>query len=324
MEEAIALEMRRDPSIFLMGEDIAALGGVWGYSRGLLAEFGGERVRDTPISEAGFIGAAVGAAMHGMRPIVELMFVDFVGVCLDAIYNLAAKQSYHSAGRIHCPMVITTAYGGGYGDATQHSQTLFATFGHMPGLKVVAPSNAYDAKGLLISAIRDDNPVVFMFHKAMQGMGWLGTIGRSINDVPDDDYTVPIGQASVVREGTDLSIVALGWTVHQALDAADELAREGISADVIDCRSVQPLDRASILRSARKTGRLLVADEDFHSFGFAAEIVATVAEAGVPLRSAPLRVTYPDIPPPFSPPMERFALPDVAKIAAAARVLCKG
>lgn len=323
MEEAITMEMRRDGRVFLMGEDLANLGGVWGYSRGLLAEFGEERVRDTPISETAFIGAAVGAAMHGMRPIVELMFVDFFGVCMDAIYNLAAKQSFHSGGKIPCPIVITTAVGGGYSDATQHSQALYSTFAHMPGLKVVAPSNAYDAKGLLLAAIRDDNPVMYMFHKAMQGMGWLGTIRRSITDVPEDDYIVPIGAAQVVLEGTDATVAAIGWTVHQALDAADTLKAEGISLEVIDLRSLKPLDRQAISRSVRKTGRILAADEDFTSFGVGAEIVASIVEEGIPLRSIPKRLCYPDAPPAFSPPMEQFALPSADKIVAAVRSMIK-
>src|SRR5882724_10680247 len=213
MSEALAQEMARDPRVLVMGEDIARLGGVFGTTQGLLARFGPQRVRDTPISETAFIGAAVGLAAAGMRPVVELMFVDFFGVCMDAIYNLAAKQSYFSGGNVACPMVLMTSVGGGYGDAGQHSQCLYGTFAHLPGMKVVVPANAYDAKGLMLSAIRDDNPVIFMFHKALQGMGWLGTVKGSIVDVPEEPYTVPIGRAQTVRVGKDITLVGVGMTV---------------------------------------------------------------------------------------------------------------
>lgn len=321
MNEAIAQEMRRDPRVFIMGEDLAALGGVWAHTGGLLAEFGPERVRDCPISETAFIGAAVGAANLGMRPIVELMFVDFFGVCMDALYNLAAKSSYHSAGTMRAPMVLLTAIGGGYGDSTQHSQCLYATFAHLPGLKVVVPSNAHDAKGLLISAIRDENPVVFMFHKNLQGVGWLGTVHGAIVDVPENDYTVPIGVAAVAREGRDVTIVGLGATVHMALDAAKALERDGVDAEVIDLRSLVPLDRETVLRSVRKTGRLVVVDDDYRSYGVSAEVIASVAEAeGALLKARPQRVAYPDIPVPYARPMEQFALPNASKIVQAVKV----
>jgi pyruvate dehydrogenase E1 component beta subunit len=316
MAEAIALEMRRDPDVLVMGEDIAKLGGVFGNTRGLLEEFGTERVRDTPISETGFIGAAVGMAAAGMKPVVELMFVDFFGVCMDAIYNLAAKQSYFSGGQVKCPMVLMTSVGGGYGDAGQHSQTLFAAFGHMPGLKVVIPSTAYDAKGMMIAAIRDPNPVIFMFHKALQGMGWLGTVQRSVTDVPEDVYEVPLSKANVVREGRDVTVVGLGATVHMALDAADELERDGIHVEVIDLRAVAPLDRATIVASAAKTGALLSVDDDYLSYGIGAEVIASVSES-VKLRKIPRRISYPDIPVPFAPSMEHAVLPNKDKIVAA-------
>lgn len=320
MSEAVAQEMRRDPAVFFMGEDIGVLGGVWGNTRGLLQEFGESRVRDTPISETGYIGAAVGAAMMGMRPIVELMFVDFFGVCMDSIYNLAAKNAYHSAGRIRTPIVITTAVGGGYSDSTQHSQCLYATFAHLPGLKVVMPSNAYDAKGLLTTAIRDDNPVVFMHHKNLQGMGFLGTVKGAITEVPEDSYEVPFGSAHIAREGRDITLVGIGATVHLALDAAEHLAKENIDAEVVDLRSLVPLDRATVLRSVKKTGRVLAVDDDYLSYGVTAEILALVSERGFSdLRCAPQRIAYPDIPPPYAPAMERFALPDADKIAAAAK-----
>lgn len=321
MAEAIAEEMRRDPAVLVLGEDIGRLGGVFGNTRGLFEEFGGTRVRDTPISETAFIGAAVGMACAGMKPIVELMFVDFFGVCMDAIYNLAAKNCYFSGGQSPVPMVLMTSVGGGYGDAGQHSQCLYGTFAHLPGLKVVVPSNAYDAKGLMLSAIRDPNPVVYMFHKALQGMGWLGTVKGAINDVPEDEYLVPIGKAAIARPGKDVTLVGLGSTVHHALDAAQELAKDGIEAEVIDLRSLVPLDRETVLASVRKTGRLVVADDDYHSFGVSGEIIALASESAFQqLKAAPKRIAFPDIPIPFSPALERPLLPDGAKIAAAARL----
>ena len=320
MAEAIAGEMRADENVFVMGEDVGALGGVFGNTRGLVGEFGPERVRDTPISETAFIGAAVGAAAAGMRPVVELMFVDFFGVCMDAIYNLAAKQAYFSGGTTRCPMVLMTAVGGGYSDAGQHSQCLYGTFAHLPGLKVVVPSNAQDAKGLMIAAIRDDNPVVYMFHKNLQGMGWLGTVKGSIVDVPEDAYETPIGAAKIVRRGDDVTLIGLGATVHQALDAADQLAADGVQAEVIDLRSLVPLDRETVFNSVRKTGRLVVADDDYSSYGVTGEVIASVVERDARvLKSSPRRVAYPDIPVPFARPMERFALPNAAKIVAAAQ-----
>ncbi|WP_374375434.1 alpha-ketoacid dehydrogenase subunit beta [Dongia sp.] len=323
MAEGIAQEMRRDPSVLVMGEDIAALGGVFGNTRGLLEEFGPSRIRDTPISETAFIGAAVGMAAVGMRPVVELMFVDFFGVCMDAIYNLAAKNCYFSGGHAPVPMVLMTSVGGGYGDAGQHSQCLYGTFAHLPGMKVVVPSNAYDAKGLMVSAIRDDNPVIFMFHKALQGMGWLGTVQGSITDVPEDAYAIPFGQAAIARAGKDLTIVGLGATLHLALDAAAELATSGIEAEVIDLRSLVPLDRATIIASVARTGRLLVVDEDYLSYGVSGEIIASVVEAGATLKAPPRRIAFPDIPIPFSPTLERPALPSAEKIVTAAQAMMK-
>ena len=317
MAEAISQEMRTDEKVFVMGEDIGELGGVFGNTRGLHEEFGAERVRDTPISETAFIGAAVGAASDGMKPVVELMFVDFFGVCFDAIYNMMAKNTYFSGGNVTVPMVLMTSTGGGYSDGGQHSQCVHATFAHLPGMKVVAPSNAYDAKGMMIAAIRDPNPVVFMFHKALQGMGWLGTEKDAIVHVPEGDYEVPLGKAVVTREGTDVTIVGITSGVHYGLKAARTLAEQGVSAEVIDLRSLVPLDRETIIESVKKTGRLIVVDEDYHSYGMTGEIIATVAEAGIPLKAAPQRVAYPDIPIPFTRPMEQWALPSPEKIIAA-------
>lgn len=318
MQEAMAQEMRRDPSVFLMGEDICRFGGVWGHTAGLVEEFGRDRIRDTPICEAGFIGAAAGAAIQGMRPIVELMFVDFVGVCLDSIAGLAAKNCYFTGGKSSVPMVINTAVGGGYSDAGHHSQVLWPTFAHMPGLKVVCPSNAYDAKGLMMAAIRDENPVIFMFHKNLQGVGFLGVVKGSVVEVPVEPYTVPIGSVAVAREGADVTVVGVGATVHLALDAAAEMEPRGVSVEVIDIRTIQPLDRAGICRSVRKTGRLIVVDDDYLSYGLTGEVVASVTEqAWGDLKAAPIRVAYPDITCPFSPVMEQFALPNTGKVVAA-------
>lgn len=323
MAEAIAQEMRTDPGVFVMGEDIGELGGVFGNTRGLLQEFGKERVRDTPISETAFIGAAVGAAQDGMRPVVELMFVDFFGVCFDAIYNLAAKNTYFSGGNFKVPMVLMTSTGGGYSDAGQHSQCLYGTFAHLPGMKVVSPSNAYDAKGLMTAAIRDNNPVVFMFHKGLQGMGWLGTEAGANVHVPEEAYEVEIGKAAIAREGRDVTIVSIAQGVHHALKAASLLQAEGISAEVVDLRSLVPLDRETIRRSVTKTGRLIVVDEDYHSYGMSGEIIATVAESAlVALKAPPRRIAYPDVPIPFARVMEQFCLPNADKIVAAAREIC--
>lgn len=318
MAEATAQEMRIDPSVFVMGEDIAALGGVYGNTRGLLDEFGPERIRDTPISETAFIGAAVGAAQDGMRPVVELMFVDFFGVCFDAIYNLMAKNIYFSGGNLKVPMVLMTSTGGGYSDGGQHSQCLYGTFAHLPGMKVVAPSNAYDAKGLMTAALRDDSPVVYMYHKGLQGMGWLGTEAGATVHVPEESYTVEIGKAKVVREGDDVSIVSVGMGVHNALKAAKKLEERGVSAEVVDLVSLVPLDRETIRASVAKTGRLIVVDEDYMSYGVSGEIIASVAEHDISvLKAAPKRVAFPDVPIPYARVMEQFCLPNPDKIVAA-------
>jgi len=320
MVEAIAQEMRADSSVFVMGEDVGAYGGIFDSTKGLLEEFGEERIRDTPISETAFIGAGVGSAMSGMRPIVELMFVDFFGVCMDAIYNLAAKNTYFSGGGCSVPMVIMTATGGGYGDAGQHSQNLYATFAHLPGMKVVVPSNAYDARGLMTSAIRDDNPVVYMFHKGLQGLGWMWNVPGATTEVPEESYTVPFGELAVKREGSDVTVAGVGLMVHRALEAAETLSAEGVDAEVLDLRTLVPLDRDGILRSVRKTGRLVVVDEDYRSYGLTAEVMATVTEAEFDaLESAPRRVAHPDVPVPFSPAMERFTIPDADDIVRTVR-----
>jgi len=255
-----------------------------------------------------------------MRPIVELMFVDFFGVCMDAIYNLAAKNVYFSGGNCKVPMVIMMATGGGYSDAGQHSQTLHATFAHLPGLKVVAPSNAYDAKGLMTAAIRDDGPVVFMFHKGLQGLAWMASPEGAATELPEESYTLPFGEAKIVRPGKDVTIVAISMMVHHALEAANALARDGIDAEVIDLRTLVPLDRKTVIKSVAKTGSLVVVDEDYKSFGLTAEIITSVVEENPSyFKSAPRRLAVPDVPIPYSRPMEQFVLPDALDIAAAAR-----
>ena len=325
ISEAIAQEMERDPSVFVMGEDIGVYGGIFGATEGLLARFGPERIMDTPISETAFIGAAVGAAVSGMRPIAELMFVDFFGVCMDQIYNHMAKIHYESGGNVKVPVVITTAIGGGYGDAAQHSQTLYGLFAHLPGMKIVIPSTPYDAKGLMISAIREDNPVVYFFHKGIMGLGWMTPNPRATGEVPEEPYTVPIGKADVKRAGRDVTIVTVSLMVHRALDAAEDLAKEGIEAEVLDLRSLVPLDREAIVASVTKTHRLLVVDEDYRSFGMSGEVITAAIEGAFDhLDAPPARLAYPDVPVPFSRPLEQFCLPDREKIAAAARRLVKG
>ncbi|MDQ8698413.1 alpha-ketoacid dehydrogenase subunit beta [Hyphomicrobium sp. LHD-15] len=315
MAESIAQEMRIDPRVFVMGEDVGPLGGVFGNTRGLFDEFGAERVRDTPISETAFMGAAVGAASDGMRPIVELMFVDFFGVCFDAIYNSMAKNTYFSGGTVKVPVVLMTSTGGGYSDAGQHSQCLYGTFAHLPGMKVVAPSNAYDAKGLMTTAIRDENPVIYMYHKGLQGMGWLGTEPAATVNVPEESYTIPFGKAAIVREGKDVTIVGVAMGVHNALKAAEKLATQGVSAEVVDLRTLVPLDRETVFASVAKTGKLIVVDEDYQSYGMTGEIIASIVERDLSvLKAAPQRVAYPDIPIPFTRPMEQFALPNPEKI----------
>jgi len=319
ISEAISQELDRDPEVFVLGEDVGKYGGIFGATGGLLAKHGKDRIIDTPISETAFIGTAIGAAAEGMRPIVELMFVDFFGVCMDMIYNHMAKNTYMAGGNIQLPVVLMTAIGGGYNDAAQHSQCLYGTFAHMPGLKVVVPSNAYDAKGLMTQAIRDNNPVMFMFHKGIMGLPWMAYFEGSTNEVPEEAYTIPFGKANVVRAGTDISIVTLSQMVQKAVIAADQLAGLGISAEVIDLRTVVPLDRAAVLESVKKTGRLLVADEDYLSFGLSGEIAALIAENldSVPLKAPIKRLAVPDVPIPYSRPLEQFVIPQVDAIVKA-------
>lgn len=316
--EAIATEMDRDPTVFVMGEDVGKYGGVFGETAGLIDRFGPDRIIDTPISETGFIGAAAGAAIEGMRPIVELMFVDFFGVCMDQIYNHMAKIHFLSGGNIRVPLVLMTAVGGGYSDAAQHSQCLWGTFAHLPGMKVVVPSSPADAKGMMIAAIRDDNPVVYMYHKGIMGLSWMSKTSRAIGPVPREPYEIELGKANVVRPGRDISIVTLSLSVHHALDVADELANDGIDCEVVDLRSLVPLDTETILESVSKTGRLLVVDEDYESFGLSGEVIARVTERDPMLfRAPPARVCVPDGSLPYARPLEMAVLPTPERIRAA-------
>ncbi|MEA2537684.1 MAG: acetoin:2,6-dichlorophenolindophenol oxidoreductase subunit beta [Chloroflexota bacterium] len=313
------LELARDPRTLLLGEDVGYSGGTFGASRRLFREYGEWRVRDTPISEMGFTGMAVGLALSGWRPIVELMFVDFIGVCLEQVYNAIAKNRYMSGGMVGMPITIRAA-GGCIGVAAQHSQTLWGMLAHLPGLKVVAPSNPYDYKGLLAASIEDDDPVVFIEHKD----AYLRPI-RAFPlgaEVPDERYTVALGQAAIVRPGSDITVATLSTMVVRSLAAADTLAGEGLDVEVVDLRTVVPLDHDTVVGSVARTGRLLVVDEDYHSFGLSGELLARTFEALGPggLRGA-RRLAVPDVPIPAAKSLEDVVIPSVAAIAAACRSL---
>ena len=314
MVESIAHEMRENEEVFYMGEDVADYGGIFDSTQGLLDEFGRDRIMDVPISETAYLGAAVGAAQEGMRPIAELMFADFFGVAMDQIYNQLAKNTYMSGGNVNVPLVLTAAVGGTYNDAAQHSQTLYGTFAHVPGLKLVVPSTAYDAKGLMHNAIRDDDPVMYLFHKRLMGIGWMPAPDGPKTPVPETEYTIPFGSADVKREGADVTVVTLGLHVHRALDAAESLAAEGIDVEVVDLRTLVPLDTDTVLESVRKTGRLVVVDEDYHSFGVTGEVVASVADRDLGALEAVERVAVPDVPIPYARPMEDEVIPDADDI----------
>ena len=319
MVEAIATEMRENDEVFYMGEDVADYGGIFDSTEGLRDEFGYDRVMDVPISETAYLGAAVGAAQEGMRPIAELMFVDFFGVAMDQIYNQMAKNTYMSGANVSVPMVLTAAVGGTYNDAAQHSQTLYGTFAHVPGMKVVVPSTAYEAKGLMHNAIRDDDPVAYMFHKRLMGIGWLPAPDGPKTPVPEEEYTIPFGSADVKREGADATIVTLGLHVHRALDAAESLAEDGIDAEVVDLRSLVPLDTDTIVDSIEKTGNLVVVDEDYRSYGVTGEIVASVADEALGALESVERVALPDVPIPYARPLENEVIPDAGDIEAAVK-----
>ena len=317
LREALREEMQRDESVFLLGEDIGRYwGGAFGVTKGLAEEFGDERVRDAPISENAIIGVAVGAAITGMRPVAEIMFGDLTALAVDQICNQAAKIRYMFGGQVSVPCVIRTPFGAGVNIASHHSQSLEAWFMHTPGLYVTVPSTPYDAKGLLKTAIRGSDPVFFVEHKLLYPI--KGTI-------PDEDYTVPFGVADVKREGKDVTIVASLYMVHKALAAAEQLNKEGVSVEVIDPRTLVPLDKTTIVKSVRKTGRLVVVSEDCKTAGVSAEIAAIVAEEALDYLDAPIkRVAEPDTPIPFSPSMEQFVIPSENSIVQAVRALFQG
>ncbi len=322
VNEALAQEMARDETVIVMGEDVAggsgadgemdAWGGPLGITKGLYSQFG-DRVMDTPITESAFIGAAVGAATAGLRPVAELMFIDFMGVCFDQMFNQAAKFRYMFGGNAETPVVIRTMYGAGLRAAAQHSQCLYPVFTHIPGLKVVTPSSPYDAKGLLIQSIRDNDPVIFCEHKALYTLE---------GDVPEEAYTVPFGEANVTREGDDVSIVTLGRMVHVAHEAADALAKDGISCEVVDLRTTSPMDTDTIIESVENTGRLVVLDESNPRCSIATDVSAIVAQEAFGALKAPIRmVTAPHVPVPFADNLEDLYIPDAGQVQQAVRTV---
>jgi len=312
LREALREEMQRDSTVFLLGEDIGRYwGGAFKVTEGLAEEFGDERVRDTPISESAIIGTAVGAAITGMRPIAEIMFGDLTALAMDQIANQAAKIRYMFGGQAKCPLVIRTPFGAGVNIASHHSQSLEAWFMHVPGLYVAVPSTPYDAKGLLKTAIRGNNPVFFCEHKLLYPVE---------DEVPEEEYTIPFGVADIKREGADVTIVATLYMVHKALNAAKQLEKEGIDAEVVDPRTLAPLDKQAVIRSVKKTGRLVIVSEDCKTAGVSAEIAAMVAEEAVDYLDAPIkRVAEPDTPIPFSPPLEQYVIPDEKAIMKAVK-----
>jgi pyruvate dehydrogenase E1 component beta subunit len=313
IREALAEEMRRDPRVFILGEDIAEAGHPFKVLTGLVEEFGSQRVLDTPISEAGFTGIAVGAAMTGMRPVVDIMFGDFIGLTMDQMVNQAAKIHYMSGGKWRCPLVMRTTLGATRRSAAQHSQSLHAWFCHIPGLKVIMPSTPYDAKGLLKSAIRDENPVVFFEDKMMY---------RLKGPVPEEEYTIPLGVADIKREGSDITIVATSSMVQVALGAASLLEENGISAEVVDPRTLWPLDEKTLIESAKKTSRVIVLDEGYERYGVTAEIASTIATGAFYDLEAPVkRMGAMHVPIPFSPPLEDVTVPTEKSVAGAALAL---
>ena len=314
VKEAIAEEMRRDPTVFLLGEDVAEAGTAFKVLTGLVDEFGTDRILDTPISEAGFTGLAVGAAMTGLRPIVDIMFGDFLGLTMDQMFNQAAKIHYMSGGEWKVPMVLRTTLGATRRSAAQHSQSLHAWFSHIPGLKVALPSTPYDAKGLMKQAIRDDNPVIIFENKMMYGLK---------GPVPEEEYTIPFGVADIKRVGTDITLVATSGMVQVALGAAKLLAEVGISAEIVDPRTTWPLDEKTLIESACKTSRAIVLDEGYARYGAGAELAAVIAEGAFYDLDAPVkRMCAMHVPIPFSPPLEDATVPTAKSVFEAARAMC--
>lgn len=316
ISDALREEMQRDEKVFLIGEDMGVYGGCFGVTKGFLDEFGEDRIIDTPIAENGFTSMAVGAAMAGYRPVVEYMFSDFVTVAMDSIVNQAAKQRFMLGGQVKIPMVIRTPAGSGSGAAAQHSQSLETWFCHVPGLKVIMPSTPYDAKGLLKSAIRDDNPVLFFEHK----------VGYSVKgEVPEEEYLLPIGKADIKRHGKDLTIISYSYTLHKALKAAEMLEKDGIDAEVLDLRTLSPLDTEAIIASVKKTGRVLITHESVQNYGAGAEVAAVIAdsEAFFYLDRPIKRFGGEFLPIPYSPQLEKDAVPQTETIYQCAKELLK-
>ena len=321
INEAIAQEMKKDENVILIGEDVAggagtngeqdAWGGVMGVTKGLLAQFGRERIIDTPITETAILGMASGAALTGLRPIAELMFVDFMGVCFDQILNQTAKFRYMFGGKAITPLTIRTMYGGGVRAASQHSQCLYPIFTHVPGIKVVIPSGPYDAKGLLINSIRDNDPVIFLEHKAMYDL---------TEDVPDESYVIPFGEANFTREGKDITLIGMGKTVSLCNNAADLLKKDGVHATVLDLRTLSPLDEDSILESAEETGRIIIVDESSPRCNIATDISALICDKSFSYLKAPIKmISPPHTPVPFSPFLEDIYMPDEQTIISTAK-----
>ncbi len=311
LREALQEEMRRDETVFVLGEDIALHGGDFGVTKGLLDEFGEKRVRDTPISETAIVGLSLGAASVGMRPVAEIMFSDFLGVCMDQILNQVSKMRYMSGGQVKTPVVIRTAFGAGISAGPQHSQSPEAFFVHIPGLQVVMPSTPYDAKGLLKTAIRNDNAVIFFEHKLLYGVK---------GDVPEQEYLIGFGEADIKRNGTDVTIVATGLMVKEALAAAETLEKDGLTAEVIDPRTLVPLDEKTLINSVKKTGRAVVVHEAWKRSGFGAEIAAMIMEEAMDYLDAPVkRVGGLNVPTPFSPALEKYVVPNENDIVKAVK-----
>lgn len=317
INEAMSFEMRRDENVFLMGEDVGIYGGAFGVSVGMFEEFGAERVKDTPISEAAIAGAAAGAAVTGMRPIAEIMFSDFITISMDQLVNQAAKMRYMFGGKAKVPMVLRAPSGSGTGAAAQHSQSPEAWFCNAPGLKVVIPSTPADAKGLLIAAIRDDNPVLFLEQKLLY---------RTKGDVPEGEYVVPLGKAKVHREGTDLTIVTYGRMLPMCMQAAEELEEQGISAEIVDPRTLVPLDKETLIASAKKTGRVLIVHEACQTGGFGGEIAGVIAgsDAFFYLDAPIMRYGGLDVPIPYCPELEKNVVPTLDNVKKKAVELVRG
>ncbi len=314
VKEALAEEMRRDEKVFMIGEDIAEAGTAFKVLKGLVDEFGPERIMDSPISEPGITGLGVGAAMTGMRPVIDIMFGDFITLIMDQIVNQAAKIHYMSGGRLKVPMVLRTTLGAGRRSAAQHSQSLHAWFSHVPGLKVAIPSTPYDAKGLMKTAIRDDNPVVIFEDKMMYQLK---------GPVPDDEYTIPFGVADIKRTGSDVTLVGTSSMVQVILEAADLLAEAGISAEVIDPRTTFPLDKEALIESAKKTSRAIIVDEGYERYGVTAELASVIADGAFYYLDAPVkRMGAMDVPIPFSPALEDLTIPTAEQVADMAKILC--